>query len=87
MGVHVKGLTLIQWLLSVGISFVSLLINFLLKFISEKWFPEMGDENEDDVVAAKEDYSRLLKFRKTRELSNSIRQGNFIKNKEGGSFK
>ena len=47
----------------------------------------MGDENEDDVVAAKEDYSRLLKFRKTRELSNSIRQDNFIKNKEGGSFK
>jgi hypothetical protein len=87
MGVHVKGLTLIQWLLSVGISLVSLVINFLLKFISEKWFPEMGDENEDDVVAAKEDYSRLLKFRKTRELSSSMRQGNFIKNKEGGSFK
>ena len=87
MGVHVKGLTLIQWFLSVGISLVSLVINFLLKFISEKWFPEMGDENEDDVVAAKEDYSRLLKFRKTRELSSSMRQGNFIKNKEGGSFK
>lgn len=87
MGVHVKGLTLLQWLLSVGISLVSLVINFLLKFISEKWFPEMGDENEDDVVAAKEDYSRLLKFRKTRELSSSMRQGNFIKNKEGGSFK
>tara|TARA_B110000285_G_C15132679_1_gene624732 strand:+ start:3462 stop:3725 length:264 start_codon:yes stop_codon:yes gene_type:complete len=87
MGVHVNGLTLLQWLLSVGISLVSLVINFLLKFISEKWFPEMGDENKDDVVAAKEDYSRLLKFRKTRELSSSMRQGNFIKNKEGGSFK
>lgn len=76
-----------QWLLSVGLSFSSLFVNLLLKYIPEKFFPELGNEDEEDVVAAKKDYANLMKFRKTKELSGSMRQGNWIKNKEGGSFK
>jgi hypothetical protein len=87
MGVHAMGITLTQWVISVGLSFISLVVNLLLKFIPEKFFPEMGDEDADDVSAAKADYANLLKFRKTKELSGSMRQGNWIKNKEGGSFK
>lgn len=87
MKVHSDGITLTQWILSVALSFISLLVNLFLKFIPEKFFPDLGEENESDVAAAKRDYDNLLKFRKTKELSGSIRQGNWIKNKEGGSFK
>jgi hypothetical protein len=76
-----------QWIISVALSVLSLLMNLLLKFVDEKYFPEMGEEDADDVTAAKADYANLLKFRKTKELSGSMRQGNWIKNKEGGSFK
>lgn len=85
--VHEEGITLTQWILSVGLSFISLFVNLLLKVVPEKFFPELGDEKEEDVKAAETDYANLKKFRKTRELSGSIRQGNFIQNKEGGSFK
>lgn len=85
--VHNEGITLMQWIISVLLSFISLFVNLFLKCIPEKYFPEMGDENEEDVSAAKQDYANLLKFRKTKELSGSLRQGNWIKNKEGGSFK
>jgi hypothetical protein len=76
--VHYKGITPLQWGLSVGLSFISLFVNLILKFIPEKFFPELGEEDEEDVVAAKKDYANLLKFRKTKELSGSIRQGSWI---------
>lgn len=87
MGVHLMGLTLVQWVVSVGLSFLAIIWNLVLKFVPEKFFPEMGDENASDVKSAQQDYANLLKFRKTKELSGSMRQGNWIKNKEGGSFK
>jgi len=43
--VHYTGITPLQWGLSVGLSFMSLFVNLLLKFIPEKFFPEMGDED------------------------------------------
>jgi len=87
MGVHLMGLTMVQWVISVGLSSLALIWNLVLKFVPEKFFPELGDENAGDVEAAKKDYANLLKFRKNKELSGSMRQGNWIKNKEGGSFK
>jgi hypothetical protein len=74
MGVHIMGITGMQWIISVALSFISLVVNLLLKFIDEKYFPELGEENKDDVQAAKADYANLLKFRKTKELSGSMRQ-------------
>jgi len=87
MKVHLNGLTGSQWLITVGFGAISLVINVILKFVPDHIWPVMGDEADEDVSAAKADYQALLKFRKTKDLSSSIRQGNFIKNKEGGSFK
>lgn len=87
MKVHLDGLTGTQWLITVAVGSVSLIINVILKFVPDGIWPTMGDENEEDVKAAKQDYSNLLKFRKTKDLSSSMRQGKFIQNKEGGSFK
>lgn len=45
MKVHLNGLTSLQWIISVAIGFSSLFINLILKFVPEKFFPTMGDEN------------------------------------------
>jgi len=82
--VHLNGLTGAQWLYCVIPSAVVLLWNIVLKFVPDHICPTLGEENADDVVAAAKDYANL---RKNRDLSSSIRQGNYIKNKEGGSFK
>lgn len=82
MKVHMNGLTGIQWVITVGVGFFSLFINLILKFVPDEIWPTMGDENEADVIAAENDYKTLLKFRKTRELSSSLRQGNYIQNKK-----
>jgi len=44
MKVHLNGLTTLQWVLSVSIGLSSLIINLVLKFVPEKFFPTMGDE-------------------------------------------
>jgi hypothetical protein len=82
MKVHLDGLTMMQWVITVCIGASSLIINLIFKFVPEKFFPVMGDENEDDVKAAKDDYKALLNLRKTKDLSSSIRQGSFIQNKQ-----
>lgn len=82
MKVHMNGLTGLQWVITVAIGLVSLFINLILKFVPDEIWPTMGDENEEDVIAAENDYKVLLKFRKTRELSSSLRQGNYIQNKK-----
>jgi len=80
MKVHVNGLTSSQWLITVAVASASLVINFFMKFLPDTLCPTLGDEDPADVEMAKKDYINL---RKTRELSNSIRQGSHIKNKEG----
>jgi len=78
MKVHLNGLTSFQWIISVAIGAISLFINLILKFVPEKFFPTMGDENQDDVEAAKNDYATLLKLRKSKDLSSSLRNRNKI---------
>jgi len=78
MKVHIDGLSFIQWVITVGVSLFSFLINICLKFVPDHIWPTMGDEDEVDVADAKKDYANLLKFRKSKDLSSSIRQGNFI---------
>lgn len=80
MKVHVNGLTTSQWLITVLVASASLVINLIMKFLPDNLCPTLGDEDPADVERAKKDYINL---RKTRELSNSLRQGNFVKNKEG----
>lgn len=55
-----------------------LVINFILKFMPDSIFPTLGDEDPEEVKASKADYMNL---RKTREMSNSMRQGKFVQNK------
>jgi len=45
MKVHLDGLTTMQWIISVAIGAASLIINFILKFVPERLFPTLGDEN------------------------------------------
>lgn len=78
MKVHLNGLTGFQWIISVAIGAVSLFVNLILKFVPEKFFPTMGDEDESDVVAAAKDYQTLLNLRKTKDLSSSLRNRNKI---------
>jgi len=78
MKVHLNGLTGFQWLISVAIGLASLIINLVLKFVPEKFFPTMGDEDAADVEAAKNDYATLLKLRKSKDLSSSLRNRNKI---------
>ena len=45
-------------------------INFILKFVPDSIWPKLGNETEEDVLKAKNDYINL---RKTRDLSHSVR--------------
>jgi hypothetical protein len=49
----------------------------VLKFVPETLFPMLGDEPEDEVQAAKDDYTALLanakRYGKFRDNSNSQR--------------
>lgn len=77
--IHDKGLTGWQWVFClVGGSF-SFLVNFILKFIPDHICIVLGDEDQQDIETARAEYMNL---RKTRELSSSVRQGNFIHNKK-----
>lgn len=82
--VHINGLTTVQWIICIVISFTTLIVNFFIKFLPDSIAPTLGDEDKADVEAAKKDYINL---RKKRESSVSMRQGKFIHNKEGNSFK
>lgn len=56
MKVHLNGLTTMQWVMSCALGAASLLINLILKFVPEKFFPTMGDEDQASIDAAKKDY-------------------------------
>lgn len=76
MKVHVAGLTMTQWIICVVVGFISLPMNLLLKFVPDTIAFQMGDENEDDVRIAKEDYATLRKIAKETEkdlLQRSMR--------------
>lgn len=81
--VHVNGLTSEHWTWSVGVALLAFPMNFILKFVPDNFFLQMGEEDPSDVEAAKKDYE-VLKRLKTRDLSGSQR---FVENKQGGSFK
>jgi len=50
-------------------------MNFILKFVPDSWFYDMGEEDPKEVEKFAADY-RLL-ARKTRELSSSVRNRSF----------
>jgi hypothetical protein len=63
------GLTATQWGICVGVGAASLIVNFLLKFVPDKFWPTMGEEKPEDVAAAAQDYKNL-QTRKLRETSS-----------------
>jgi len=62
MKVHVNGLTTTQWIICVVVGFVSIPMNLILKYVPDTIAFKMGDEDEDDVRIAKEDYATLRKI-------------------------
>jgi hypothetical protein len=75
MKVHVNGLTGIQWAWCIALSLFTFPMNFILKFVPDSWFYDMGEEDPNEVEKFAADY-RLL-ARKTRELSSSVRNRSF----------
>lgn len=49
MKVHVAGLTGEQWGLCLGVGALTLIWNFVLKFIPDRICPTLGDETDEDV--------------------------------------
>ena len=86
MSVHVEGLTPLQWGVSIGLGFTSLIWNVVLKFLPDTMCPTMGNEKESDVATAEGEYQDLIK--KARELSAAVRKRDlsnsqrFIQNKQ-----
>lgn len=62
MKVHVAGITSQQWIICVVVGFVSLPVNLILKFVPDTIAFTMGDEDENDIRIAKEDYANLRKI-------------------------
>lgn len=77
--IHNHGLTGWQWGLCIIGGLMSIIVNFILKFIPDHICPLLGDEDKEDIETSKAEYMNL---RKTRELSSSVRQGNYIQNKK-----
>jgi len=50
-------------------------MNFMLKFVPDSWFYDMGKESLEDIEKSALDYKILA--RKTRELSSSVRNRSF----------
>lgn len=48
MKVHPDGLSWQQWLEAVGIAATMLLVDILLKFVPDDWFPKLGQDSQDD---------------------------------------
>jgi Ca2+ transporting ATPase len=59
MKVHIRGLTMEQWIICIVVSAVGLIWNAILKAVPDKFFPQMGDETEEEVRIAKLDYETL----------------------------
>jgi Ca2+-transporting ATPase len=59
MKVHLDGLKMDQWGLCIWVAATSLIWNFVLKFVPDRICPTLGEEDPDDVQAAKDDYAKI----------------------------
>jgi magnesium-transporting ATPase (P-type) len=59
MKVHIKGLTLTQWIICIVLGACSLIMNAVLKCLPERIFPKMGDETEEEIRESELDYATL----------------------------
>lgn len=57
--VHLNGLNLNQWIICFCFGVTVLFFNAVLKFVPDSICPTLGDEDEEDVLAAKEDYAKI----------------------------
>merc|ERR1719498_312437 len=64
MKVHIAGLTGPQWGISVAVGCTSLIMNLILKFVPDRICFTMGEEEPEDVEAAKRDYDNLIEMAK-----------------------
>jgi len=63
------GLAWHQWMLCIAISLTVFPVNFITKFVPEKWFPEIGKKKRNPL-----ENSGSLNFRKNRKLTMTFRQ-------------
>jgi len=87
--VHIYGLTSTQWIITVVGGLFTFPINAILQKVPDTWAPILGEEPKDDVEAAAKDYRDLMEYAKLNKL-RKVRDHSgqqFIKNKDGGSFK
>jgi len=59
MKVHIAGLTGAQWGLCMGVGFLTLIWNMVLKLVPDRICPMLGEESEDEIREAYEDYLHL----------------------------
>lgn len=59
MKVHTAGLTSQQWVICLIVAFTSLIWNAVLKCVPDKFCPVMGDETEEEIKEAQQDYANL----------------------------
>merc|ERR1711939_1082903 len=85
--VHLLGLTETQWVICLLVGLATFPLNFGLKFFPEHYCPVLGEENESDVEAAKNDYNELLAIARKYKFRDSSNSQRFIQNKPGDSFK
>lgn len=78
--VHELGLTSTQWVICMVVGFFTLPFNVLLKCMPNSMVPVLGDENEEEIRAAADDYQKL---RKLRDSSSQ----KFVQNKENSALK
>jgi len=45
MGVHIKGLTMTQWIFCIVLSLITFPTNLLLKYVPDTWWPVLGEED------------------------------------------
>lgn len=64
---HLDGLNGTQWLWCLIPSVFTLAWNVVLKFVPDRICPTLGDEDPDDVSAAKEDYAMIQAIAKMNE--------------------
>ena len=65
--VHKDGLNGTQWIICLVVSIFCIAWNAVLKFVPDHICPTLGDEDEEDVVAAAEDYARIQAIAKMNE--------------------
>ena len=59
MKVHIAGLTGQQWVICLILGFTVLIVNLILKFVPDGFWPALGDENPDEIRESNLEYDAI----------------------------